>query len=424
MDASHEAWRDDPPLEPDSPQPDEIPLEEGQDLESTSEDDFYVLLDLDEADAVAAEGEPATGGEEAPVESPLAVPAGVGASASGAQGAPSEAGEEGEEWLLRGPEEVTAANAEEFIADPDIPPEILAAGTPRAAAYEGRGERRLRRLLALGSVGAGALLILFAGLVYMKRVASSARPRRPATQGEAPLVARGPEAKPPAPGTSGPGVTGSTTPLPAVPTNESAAPSAPSGAEPGKEGAAPGPISPAPEVSEPVEPELHPLGPGFRYEDPDRPRITLPTTLTDSEPAPTVPETAGPVSVRTPEGGFVLLKAGQVLVGLRNGNHFVGRIYRISTEEIVLRVPSGEIVLGTRTLSRIVPLVGAKEPGIDSLPDGYVELHNGNRIWGKILEESDKVVAIGFASAKITIPRSAVNAVGRGLGTSIEFVGN
>jgi len=441
MDASHEPWRDDPDSETEPAEEEAEPSAAGDpDLGSSSEDDFYVLLDFDEADAAVggSESGPAAAFASAPDEPAHAM---AGAAAPGAEDGGAGGSEEpAADWMLRGPDEVAAANAEPFELNPEIPPEILAAGTPRAGLYgSGHGERRLRKLFAVGSLGAGALLLLSAGLVYMKRIATAPRPSKSPTQSEAPLVARGPEARTPRPPRPAvrPGSTAAVEPATPVPTALEPAtdpetatapdpptPGTPVSPAPRTPTVVPDPSVPDPVAAGPVEPAHPGLDPSFRFEDPDRPRIRMSDTPPESVPAPHLPESADPVSVRTPEGGFILLKAGQVLVALRNGNHFVGRIYRINLNELVLRVPTGEIVLATRYLSRIVPLVGAKEPGIESMPDGYVELRNGNRIWGKILEESDDVVAIGFASAKITIPRAAVSAVGHGAGTSIEFVGN
>ncbi|HET6201163.1 MAG TPA: hypothetical protein VFI25_00010 [Planctomycetota bacterium] len=290
------------------------------------------------------------------------VPAGVGAEEEKPPG-----GAEEQEWLLRGGDEVMEANEKPLELGPKSPEDIEELeGVPVAVGGSDQRRSRMRRFFKVGSIAAAAVLLLSLGLVTLRNrlgekppvtVARAPRPPVPPSvlpQPVKPPVVEAPAAEPPPP-------------APAPPPTEDARRTAP---------------------AEPLEP-LAPTAP----------------------PAPTPQE--GPISIRTPTGEFVLLKAGEVLLTLRNGNFFTGRVYRIGSEQLTLRVPGGEIVFEMKTLAKIVPLAGpAKDSDmLAKLPDGYVELHNGNRIWGKILEDTPEYASIAFADAKITIPRGSIKAV-------------
>ena len=58
-------------------------------------------------------------------------------------------------------------------------------------------------------------------------------------------------------------------------------------------------------------------------------------------------------------------------------------------------------------------MTGVQTCALPIFPAGYVELQNGNRIWGKILEDTPEYASIAFAAAKITIPRASIRAVVR-----------
>ena len=286
----------------------------------------------------------------------------------GAKGELGEKGEEDPEWLLRGGDEVMEANE----GDPKMAPlkpdevgEMDLEAVPAGAGASAEPPGRIRRIFKFGSIAAAALLLLTLGIVSLRGGFGSKEPVK---------VARAEKAPSPPP-------------------------------EPVR------PPVPEPPAPRPPTPEPPPAPP------PDEPKRTEPEPATDLAPAPpTVPTgPQGPISIRTPGGEFVLLKAGEVLLTLRNGNFFTGRIYRINAEELTLRVPGGEIVFGMKSLAKIVPLAGAdkEKDELAHLPSGYVELHNGNRIWGKILEETPEHAAIAFAAAKITIPRASIRAVVR-----------
>ncbi|HKB15248.1 MAG TPA: hypothetical protein VKF62_04245, partial [Planctomycetota bacterium] len=289
------------------------------------------------------------------------LPQTVGAGAKGEPG-----GEDDPEWLRRGGDEVMDANE----GDPKLAPVKPAQVGEMEPALVGAGASaeppgRMRRIFKFGSMAAAALLLLTLGIVSLRGKFGSNEPVKVARAERAPKPPAEP-VKPPVP-------------------------------EP------PAPLPPAPEPPPAPPPD-----------DAKRPEPEPPTELAPAPP-PGQAGPQGPISIRTPGGEFVLLKAGEVLLTLRNGNFFTGRIYRINAEELTLRVPGGEIVFGMRTLAKVVPLAGSdkEKDELAHLPSGYVELHNGNRIWGKILEETPEHAAVAFAAAKITIPRASIRAVVR-----------
>lgn len=98
----------------------------------------------------------------------------------------------------------------------------------------------------------------------------------------------------------------------------------------------------------------------------------------------------------------------EVLLRLRNGNFFHGKLDRYNAEEARLRVPNGVINFEARDVEAIVPMTQApKKVG----PQTVVELKNGNKLAGRLVEETQTYVTLAVGGSEITLARSAVLSV-------------
>ena len=107
-------------------------------------------------------------------------------------------------------------------------------------------------------------------------------------------------------------------------------------------------------------------------------------------------------------GKQVALNPGESLVELKNGNHFKGHIAVVQNDHIVLSFSYGTIQIPRRDLNHVVPSDSRNDLPLDEYRSGIVRLKNGNRLTGKILKTTDDRVVLGFPSAQIVIPRTAM----------------
>ncbi len=120
-------------------------------------------------------------------------------------------------------------------------------------------------------------------------------------------------------------------------------------------------------------------------------------------------------------------RGAMVLIRLRNGNVFDGRLARFDEASAKLSVPKGEIELLLQDVDTIVPMV--QGPQTDG-PEAVVQLVNGNRIAGRLAEERETEIALSLGSARIGVPRAAIasvelrSAAGLILGGSTKGSGN
>ncbi len=59
-------------------------------------------------------------------------------------------------------------------------------------------------------------------------------------------------------------------------------------------------------------------------------------------------------------------------------------------------------------LEKLIPLADAEAAVLKQGPDGYVQLKNQNKIWGRILEDLPDVVTIQTGQLQIIVPRESV----------------
>ena len=107
-------------------------------------------------------------------------------------------------------------------------------------------------------------------------------------------------------------------------------------------------------------------------------------------------------------GREITLAPEESLVELKNGNHFKGYINGINKKYLSLAFSYGTILIPRGDLNQIIPTSSNDYRSSEGYRMGIVSLRNGNRLSGKILKVKNDRVVIGFPSAQIIIPRSAM----------------
>lgn len=103
------------------------------------------------------------------------------------------------------------------------------------------------------------------------------------------------------------------------------------------------------------------------------------------------------------------LKPDEIIIALKNGNTFQGRLKKTTDEGIVLFFENGEITLPREILDEILPEDSEEYLPAESFPDGFVEFEHGNRMYGKILYVTTTRVVMDVAGARFIFPRSSVD---------------
>jgi hypothetical protein len=101
-------------------------------------------------------------------------------------------------------------------------------------------------------------------------------------------------------------------------------------------------------------------------------------------------------------------RGAEVIVKLRNGNLFNGRLERFTPSEARLNVGRGEIEFTTSEYDVVVPLAQAPS---NKGPEAIVQLQNGNRIAGRLSEDGKSRVRLAIGSSEVTIPRVEIASV-------------
>jgi len=114
------------------------------------------------------------------------------------------------------------------------------------------------------------------------------------------------------------------------------------------------------------------------------------------------------IKVLLNDGKEIALAHGESLVELKNGNHFKGHMKRIDSDFLYLSFSYGTIKIPKGDLNQIVPSGSAGDLPLEAYQMGIVYLRNGNRLTGKIIKAAEDRVILGFPSAQIIIPRSAI----------------
>ncbi len=116
-----------------------------------------------------------------------------------------------------------------------------------------------------------------------------------------------------------------------------------------------------------------------------------------------------------------LVRGTQVLAELRNGNYFIGRIYKIGGRKVVLDVKKGQLTFYYDEVAHLMPIGPALARKLKEHPSGFVILKNTNRLKGEIVVEAKDYVTIQVREARITIPRESIERVEKGKETSLKL---
>ncbi len=116
-----------------------------------------------------------------------------------------------------------------------------------------------------------------------------------------------------------------------------------------------------------------------------------------------------------------LVRGTQVLAELKNGNYFIGRIYKIGGRKVILDVKKGQLTFYYDEVAHLMPIGPALARKLKEHPHGFVILKNTNRLKGEIVVEAKDFVTIQVREARITIPRESIERVEKGEETSLKL---
>jgi len=114
------------------------------------------------------------------------------------------------------------------------------------------------------------------------------------------------------------------------------------------------------------------------------------------------------IKVQLSGGREITLAPEESLVELKNGNYFKGYIESINKKYLSLAFSYGTILIPKGDLNQVIPISSSEYRNNEGYRMGIVYLQNGNRLSGKIIKVKNDRVVIGFPSAQIVIPRSAM----------------
>ncbi|MFQ5506209.1 MAG: hypothetical protein ACE5F1_15675, partial [Planctomycetota bacterium] len=146
----------------------------------------------------------------------------------------------------------------------------------------------------------------------------------------------------------------------------------------------------------PVQPRIKPVVPDFD-----------PTTV-NPDKGPVEAPVKGPKPKRGFESYPGVVRGGNALAQLKNGNFFVGRVLKLKHDTLIIGLDGGEVSFVPKDVQKVVPLADTEFRILNRSPSGYVKLKNSNKLWGKILENLPDVVTIQTGSSRIVIPRTTV----------------
>ncbi|MFN0206183.1 MAG: hypothetical protein ACKVS6_07700 [Planctomycetota bacterium] len=101
-------------------------------------------------------------------------------------------------------------------------------------------------------------------------------------------------------------------------------------------------------------------------------------------------------------------RGAEVFIKLRNGNLFNGKLDKLTSTEAKLRVERGEIEFMMNELDLVAPVAQAPS---NRGPEAIVQLSNGNRIAGRLVDESKGKVTLAIGASEVTIPRAEISGV-------------
>ncbi len=175
----------------------------------------------------------------------------------------------------------------------------------------------------------------------------------------------------------------------------------------------------------PVKPQPGPLaqaGPGEETPVPVEPSGPARPAGPETNPPAAPPASSG--AAPEPKGwkdALGLVRGTQVLAELKNGNYFIGRIYKIGGRKVVLDVKKGQLTFYYDEVAHLMPIGPALARKLKEHPSGFVILKNTNRLKGEIVVEAKDYVTIQVREARITIPRESIERVEKGKETSLKL---
>jgi hypothetical protein len=94
------------------------------------------------------------------------------------------------------------------------------------------------------------------------------------------------------------------------------------------------------------------------------------------------------------------IAADETIVELKNGNTFAGRLRRFDAKGVSLEIWNGIISLSSEQLRGFLGSDSPEYQPIGSMPMGYVELPNRNRIYGRIFKVTDSRIILAVSGAR------------------------
>jgi len=109
------------------------------------------------------------------------------------------------------------------------------------------------------------------------------------------------------------------------------------------------------------------------------------------------------------------------ILQLHNGNLFPGKIVKEDQSGYLVRTEIGEIFLAREDVAQVLP--PGLEENLNTYPPGYVQLSNGNRLWGRIVDKNAENVTVALLNSKMILPSAEVKTikVGRGYEVMIQL---
>lgn len=133
--------------------------------------------------------------------------------------------------------------------------------------------------------------------------------------------------------------------------------------------------------------------------------MAVPVVVPVAEPM-VVPNEPAPVPVEPPAPSAPALARGaEVIIGLRNGSVFTGRLQKYTVTESRIRVAKGEIEFPAVDVDAVLPVANA--PGKRG-PEAVVYLRNGNRIAGQLIEEGATKITLSLGGAEVALERAEI----------------
>lgn len=102
------------------------------------------------------------------------------------------------------------------------------------------------------------------------------------------------------------------------------------------------------------------------------------------------------------------MRGAQAFAQLQNGHFFVGRIQKVSDDELMMSWDKAEITFLPGDLQKLLPVAAKELEMLKGGSQGFVKLKNQNKIWGKIFEDLPDSITVQDGENLIVIPKVTV----------------